>query len=132
MAETGERIVGDHLGEMTVRRWFCKESYDGGELKKKIEKVKTMVASNDLGGFKRSVEALFEYDMREEMQKSHVRGMFVVGSGDGKLPDTMKEMAHAHGRGAEFTVIDGAGHLPMVEKPEVFAEAVTKFLSKNS
>lgn len=131
-AETGESIVGEQLAGMTVRRWFCKESYDGGEVENEIQKVKKMVAGNDLCGFKKSVEALFDYDMREEMKKSLVRGMFVVGSGDEKLPGTMKEMAGAYGGGAEFTMIDGAGHLPMVEKPEIFAEVVTNFLSKNS
>ncbi len=46
------------------------------------------------------------------------------------LPGTMKEMAGAYGSsGAGYTVIDGAGHLPMVEKPEKFADVVTKFLS---
>jgi pimeloyl-ACP methyl ester carboxylesterase len=39
-------------------------------------------------------------------------------------------MSAAYGSsGAEYTVIDGAGHLPMVEKPEKFAEVVTKFLA---
>ena len=31
--------------------------------------------------------------------------------------------------GAEFRVIRRAGHLPCVERPEAFAEALTEFLS---
>lgn len=129
-ASSGEPIVGEELAEVTTRRWFMKESYNGGDLEKKLLEVKEMVRTNSLEGFKKSVEALFEYDLKEKMKASDVKGMFVVGSGDGVLPGTMKEMAASYGRsGAGYEVIEGAGHLPMVEKPEQFAGIVTKFLA---
>jgi pimeloyl-ACP methyl ester carboxylesterase len=129
-ASSGESIVGEELAEMTTRRWFVKESYNGGDLEKKLLEVKEMVKTNSLEGFKKSVEALFDYDLKEEMKSSEVKGVFVVGSGDGVLPGTMKEMAASYGKsGAGYEVIEGAGHLPMVEKPEQFAEVVTKFLA---
>ncbi len=131
-ASTGEKVVGKQLADMTVRRWFVKESYDGGDVEKRIKRVEAMVETNSLDGFKKSVEALFEYDLRSEMKKSRVRGAFLVGGGDGVLPGTMKDMAAAYGSGAEYYVVDGAGHLPMVEKPKKFAETVTKFLSEQS
>ena len=127
---SGEKIVGEELAEMTTRRWFVKESYNGGDLEKKLSEVKEMVKMNSLSGYKKSVEALFEYDLKEEMTTSEVKGMFVVGSGDGVLPGTMKDMAGAYGQdGAAYTVIKGAGHLPMVEKPKEFASVVSTFLS---
>jgi pimeloyl-ACP methyl ester carboxylesterase len=125
----GEKVVGEQLAEMTARRWFTKESYDGGEAEEGVGKVKSMVENNSLRGFKKSVEALFEYDLRAEIKESRVRGAFVVGSGDGVLPNTMKEMAKGYGQGAQYALIDGAGHLPVVEKPQVFADIVTEFLS---
>ncbi|KAF8856827.1 alpha/beta-hydrolase [Acephala macrosclerotiorum] len=129
VASSGEKIVGEELAEMTARRWFVKESYDGGELEKTCLTVKEMVKTNSLDGFKKSVEALFEYDLKQKMKSSKVKGCFVVGSGDGVLPGTMKEMSAAYGAsGAGYEVVEGAGHLPMVEKPKEFAEIVTKFL----
>lgn len=129
-AASGEKIVGEELAEMTTRRWFVKESYNGGDLEKTLLQIKEMVKTNSLEGFKKSVEALFNYDLNEEMKSSEVKGKFVVGSGDGVLPGAMKEMAGAYGKnGAGYEVIEGAGHLPMVEKPEQFAAVVTKFLS---
>lgn len=129
-AASGEKIVGEDLAEITVRRWFVKESYDGGAMEKTCNEVKEMVKTNSLEGFKKSVVALFEYDLNEDMKASKVKGMFLVGSGDGVLPGAMKEMSAAYGSsGAEYNVIDGAGHLPMVEKPEKFADVVTKFLA---
>ncbi|KAL2061325.1 hypothetical protein VTL71DRAFT_7598 [Oculimacula yallundae] len=128
-SSSGEKIVGSELAEITTRRWFVKESYDGGEMEKICLQVKDMVRDNSLEGFKKSVEALFEYDLKEEMKASKVKGAFVVGSADGVLPGTMKEMASAYGEeGAAYEVIEGAGHLPMVEKPENFAKVVTKLL----
>lgn len=127
-AQTGETIVGEQLAEMTVRRWFVEESYDGGSMEAEIRRVKAMVETNSLDGFRKSVEALWEYDLREEMKGCAVKGTFVVGGGDGVLPVAMKKMAKRLGAGAECVVIDGAGHLPMVEKSREFAEVVTRFL----
>lgn len=131
-AQNGERVVGEQLAEATVRRWFVKKSYDGGDVEKRIGDVKAMVENNSLEGFKKSVQALFEYDLRAEMKNSRIPGAFVVGGGDGALPGTMKDMAAAYGTGAEYVVMEGAGHLPMVEKPEEFAQMITKFLGNRS
>lgn len=129
LAASGEKIVGEELAEMTTRRWFVKESYDGGALEKTCLEVKEMVKTNSQEGFKKSVNALFDYDLKEKMKTCQVKGLFVVGSGDGVLPGTMEEMASAYGSsGARYEVVQGAGHLPMVEKPREFSEIVTKFL----
>ncbi|KAF1355249.1 Alpha/Beta hydrolase protein [Delphinella strobiligena] len=128
-AQSGEKIVGEELAEITVRRWFVKESYDGGAMEKECERVKTMVVNNSLEGFKQSVRALWEYDMQGQMKDAKVKGVFVAGSGDGVLPKTMKDMAERYGSGTECVIIEGAGHLPMVEKPEDVAAVATKVLS---
>ncbi|KAG9240183.1 Alpha/Beta hydrolase protein [Calycina marina] len=125
---SGESIVGSELAEITTRRWFVPASYDGGEMEKTCLVVKKMVETNNREGFRKSVNALFEYDLEEEMKTSEVKAAFVVGGSDGVLPGTMKEMARAYGKGAEYQIIEGAGHLPMVEKPKDFAGFVTAFL----
>ena len=128
---SGERIVGKVLAEMTVRRWFAKESFDGGTLEGDIVRVKEMIETNSLEGFKKSVQALFAYDLKEEMARySGGKGAFLVGGVDGVLPGTMKEMAKGLGKnGGEYKVVEGAGHLPMVEKGAQVADFVTKFLA---
>jgi pimeloyl-ACP methyl ester carboxylesterase len=124
----GGRIVGERLAELTVRRWFAAESYDAGEVEKRILQVKAMVKENGLEGFRKSVEALYQYDMSAEMKRCQVKGIFVVGGQDGNLPGAMKEMAASLGSGGTCEVINGAGHLPMVEKPQEFADIMTKFV----
>lgn len=131
--EDGEKIVGEELAEVTVRRWFVKESYDGGEMEKECERVKQMVINNSLAGFRKSVEALCDYNFQPQMKSGKVKGVFVVGSGDGVLPKTMKDMAGRYGSsGAECVEISGAGHLPMVEKPQQVAEVLSKLVGSSS
>jgi pimeloyl-ACP methyl ester carboxylesterase len=125
---SGARLIGEKLAEATVRRWFIPESYDGGKQQAIVEKVKEYVRTNRLDGFKQSVKALYGYDVRDEMKSGQVRGIFAVGSGDGVLPNTMKEMAANYASGVPLHVIEGAGHLPMAEQPEQFAKVVTEFL----
>lgn len=128
---SGEPIVGEELAEVTVRRWFVKESYDDAELAKRIDRVKAMVKSNSLPGFRDSVKALHQYDIRAKMAAYKGKGAFLVGAGDGVLPKTMKEnMADKLGSGVELKVVDRAGHLPMVERPEEVAKFVAKFLEE--
>ena len=129
-SQSGLAVVGEKLAELTVRRWFIKESYDGGKMEAEIGRIKGMVQNNSLRGFKKSVEALYDYDMSSAMKECTIKAAFVVGSGDGVLPGAMKEMAAQTGGGAEYMVVGGAGHLPMVEKPEDFAGLVTEFLNR--
>ncbi|KAH9861465.1 hypothetical protein J1614_011212 [Plenodomus biglobosus] len=127
---TGEPLVGEELAEITTRRWFVEDSYADPALAGKIERVKQMVKSNSLAGFRDSVKALHEYDIRGKMAGFKGKAAFLVGAGDGVLPKTMKEnMAEKLGGGVELKVVDGAGHLPMVERPEEVAEFVAGFLS---
>ncbi|KAL1982909.1 hypothetical protein VTN96DRAFT_761 [Rasamsonia emersonii] len=127
----GARLIGEKLAEATVRRWFVAESFDGGAQEARAAKVKEYVRTNRLDGFKQSVQALYAYDVREQMKSGQVRGIFTVGSGDGILPNTMKEMAASYANGVPLHVIERAGHLPMAEQPEKFAQVVTEFLQGN-
>ncbi|PVH95754.1 alpha/beta-hydrolase [Periconia macrospinosa] len=130
-SETNEPIVGTDLAELTVRRWFVESSYASPSLLPKIDAVKDMVRTNSLAGFRDSVKALYAYDFRDEMKRFEGgKGAFLVGGGDGVLPKTMSEMAGALGRdgGVVLKVVEGAGHLPMVERPEEVAGFVREVL----
>lgn len=129
-----ESVVGEELAEVTVRRWFAAESYEDAKLAEEIERVKHMVVTNSLPGFSRGVEALFDYDYTHLLPTYQGKGGFLVGAEDGVLPKSMEETAKKLGSevggSAEFKLVKGAGHLPMVERPDEVADFLTEFLKK--
>jgi len=128
VAESPEQGIAA-LAKVTVSRWF--HEYTMSDRKPVAEWMTQMVAENSVQGFRWSCQALWGYDMREEMKGCAVKGLFVVGDGDGKgaLVKAMDGFKGSLGReGAELKVVERAGHLPMCENPEGFWEAVRDFL----
>ncbi|OAL23555.1 hypothetical protein AYO20_11000 [Fonsecaea nubica] len=126
-------VVGEELAEMTVRRWFVPESYADPALVPEIARVKRMIYTNSLPEFERGVETLFNYDYTPLLPGYQGRGAFLVGAGDGVLPQGMEKLSQqlgsAAGKTAAFKLVQGAGHLPMVEKPKEVADFVGEFLN---
>ncbi|KIW04517.1 uncharacterized protein PV09_04272 [Verruconis gallopava] len=129
VSAAGQPVVGDDLAEATVRRWFVAASFEDAGRAADAAHVKRMVAANNLDGFKSTVKALYAYDLRDAMRTGTVPGAFVVGAGDGVLPKGMRQMNEDYGGSSSFHEIPNAGHLPMVEQPQAFADVVTKVLS---
>lgn len=130
-----EPVVGEELAEMTVRRWFAAKSYEDANLATEIERVKHMIVTNSLPGFSRGVEALFDYDYSQLLPTYKGKGAFLVGAEDGVLPKSMeataKKLGSDVGSSAEFKLVQGAGHLPMVERPQEVADFVGEFLKRS-
>jgi pimeloyl-ACP methyl ester carboxylesterase len=125
-ATTQEPIIGEQLAEVTTRRWFVPESYDTQP--EVPARVKEIVRNNSLEGFRKGMQALCAYDVRERMAQAQVPGLFVAGEGDGVLPKTMQQMANDLKGGAELKIVPKAGHLPMAEQPAAFTEIVNAYL----
>ncbi|KAF7596903.1 hypothetical protein BBP40_011948 [Aspergillus hancockii] len=125
-ATTQEPIIGEQLAEVTTRRWFVPESYDTQP--EVPARVKEIVRNNSLEGFRKGMQALCAYDVRERMAQAQVPGLFVAGEGDGVLPKTMQQMANDLMGGAELKIVPKAGHLPMAEQPAAFTEIVNNYL----
>ncbi|PYH92941.1 alpha/beta-hydrolase [Aspergillus ellipticus CBS 707.79] len=123
---TQQAIVGEQLAEVTVRRWFVPESY---ETQPHLPaKAKELVRNNSREGFRKSMQALCAYDVRERMAQAQVPGLFIAGESDGVLPKTMQQMAADLKGDAELKLIPKAGHLPMLENAPAFTEVVNQYL----
>jgi pimeloyl-ACP methyl ester carboxylesterase len=135
-----DRCVSKSLAELTVRRWFVPESYDSGDLEAETGRVKRMVASNSLAGFRAGVRALYDSDLRKGIRNGSVRGLFIVGEYDEVLPDVTKKAAEEYRKDSgdsdsvrmvESLILQMAGHLPLVEKPKEFCDALSVFLENS-
>ncbi|KAK8026218.1 hypothetical protein PG990_004041 [Apiospora arundinis] len=114
------------LAGQTVQRWFHPST--GADT---VKWMTDMVAANDVEGFRYGCQALWDYNMKEEMRQCAVPGLLVVGEGDGKGA-LVKAMDGFQGnlgeKGAELAIVPETGHLPMAENPQAFWEKVQTFL----
>ncbi|WP_326736703.1 alpha/beta fold hydrolase [Streptomyces sp. NBC_01022] len=68
-------------------------------------------------------------DYRESLAGSGVPVLVVVGADDVYTPVAEARVLHGLIPGAELVVVEGAGHLPGLERPEVFNGAMVRFLT---
>ncbi|OAA41298.1 Dimeric alpha-beta barrel [Metarhizium rileyi] len=116
------------LAAQTVERWFHPATM---EKKHAAQEMTDMLASNDIEGFANSCTALWDYDMKPDMQACKVPGLFVVGEADAKGA-VVKAMEGFRGLlgegGSELRIVPSTGHLPMFEDPDAFYAGVGDFL----
>ncbi|KAK4216455.1 Alpha/Beta hydrolase protein [Rhypophila decipiens] len=117
------------LAPATVERWFHPHTVT--EKKDITSWMTEMVAANRVQGFRYSCQALWDYNLREEMKGCQVPGLFVVGEADAKgaLVKAMDGFKGLLGdKGGELKLVPLAGHLPMCEAPQDFWEAIAGYL----
>ncbi|KAG5637250.1 hypothetical protein H0H81_005248 [Sphagnurus paluster] len=145
-AEYAAKVGMGHLAGVTVPRWFPAGSKCATERAERHSWVAQMVERTPVAGFVAGAGALAEYDVSQadengkELYNSTIeRVLLVAGSLDGggnvgkglqRLRDEWNAVRVASGQVApvEYLEITGAGHLPMVDETERFAEALRGFL----
>lgn len=80
----------------------------------------------------KSIEALVETDFREDLPDLHCPCLVLSGAEDPLTTAAMGREVSDLIPGAHYVVIDGAGHLPNIEKPANFNASVLKFLLSQS
>ncbi|SDO25224.1 alpha/beta fold hydrolase [Actinacidiphila guanduensis] len=69
-------------------------------------------------------------DYREGLARIDVPALVVVGSEDVFAPVAEAELLHRGIPSARLAVVEGAGHLPNLERPEAFNQAVAALLAE--
>ena len=117
------------LAEPILERWFSKDMHQNKPVE--LAGWRSMLVRTPVAGYLGTSAAIRDSDMTEAAKSISVPTLCVVGDEDGSTPpDLMRELT-ALIPGARLEVIQGAGHLPCIEKPEVLAGLMAGFLKEN-
>lgn len=75
------------------------------------------------------IAALTQFDLRANLANIACPTLLIGGSEDNTAPPAMMERMAARIPGAEFTEMEGAGHLAPIEQPDRFNEIVEAFIA---
>lgn len=114
------------LADVVMERWFSKEFCATAELKA----WRNMLVRTPAAGYIGCSHAIAGTDFYTTTASLTLPTLAIAGSEDGSTPPDLVRETGALVKGSKFALIRGAGHLPMVEKPERFAEVLTAFLKE--
>ena len=93
------------------------------------EVIETMAAIRP-EAFAIGLDAVWVADQRERAAEIRVPTLVLCGDKDVVTPPALSEQLAALISGAELVLIEGAGHLANIEKPEVFNRTVEPFIRR--
>ena len=118
----------DTLCRATVDRWF-----PGGRTQDDTVRTEALkhVKSCSLDGYKLLADSIRGYDYTSEVKSiEKVKCLIVAGDEDGAIdPDHLREVAREVA-GAKFELMETAGHLPPMQRPDLFNGLMLSFLGE--
>ena len=120
----GTRAIADAVME----RWFAAPFRARPEL----ALWRNMLARSPRDGYIAACQALAGADQSAATARLRLPCMVIAGSEDGASPPEIVRATADLIAGAEFHLIDGAGHLPCVEAPDAMAAILQPFLQRHA
>lgn len=115
------------MAEAILERWFAPDFHKSAD----FPMWRNMLVRTTDQGYARVSAAIRDTDLLASTARLTLPTLAVVGDRDGATPpDLVRDTAELI-EGARFEIIRGAGHLPCVEKPQVFVRLLREFLSEN-
>jgi len=127
IASVRKKGLGPEL-EPTMKRWFSADfSAKGSPL---LERIRDQFIRTPAEGYAGCAEAIRGLDFQDRLSSVRMPVQVVVGERDPGTPVAAARAIHARIEGSKLVVIPEALHLPNVEKPEIFNEAIESFLAQ--
>lgn len=114
------------IADAIMQRWFT-DAYRSPENPDFIGYT-AMLTRTDVDGYAGTCAALRDADLTESTRALKVPALVMVGDQDGSTPPDLVRSTAELIEGSEFRIVEGAGHLPNIEKPDVVATLVGSFL----
>lgn len=115
------------LLEPTMARWFSPGFLEQDP--PMLDKIKKTFLATSPEGFIGCVGAITALNFLERLPGIKTPALVLVGEDDQGTPVSAARAIHERIAGSKLRIIPGARHLPNVEKPTEFNEAVIRFLS---
>lgn len=114
----------DVLADPTMERWFSPPF----RATPAMSAWRNMLVRTPLNGYLGAMHALSATDMMSQTASLRLPTLGIAGSADGSTPPDLVRETTDLIPGSRFRLIQGAGHLPCVEKPDLYAEILATFL----
>ena len=116
------------IGDAVMERWFTPAYRAEEDMPLRI--WRNMLTRQSAEGYIASCAAIRDADLTADAGKIDVPTLVVVGDGDlSTPPDLVRDTAEMI-PGARFAVIEGAGHLPCIERPDELAALIGDLLDQ--
>lgn len=113
------------LADPVLQRWFAPAFRDSPEGRA----WRHMLVRTPVAGYAGCSAAIAGSDFYATTATLRLPALAIAGSEDGSTPpDLVREMIDLI-PGSRFALIQGSGHLPCVDQPEVYSAVVTEFLA---
>lgn len=114
------------IAEQALQSWFSPAAFS--ENAPVVALCRNMLARSPADGYAAMCAALREADLEGAARSVSAPTLCLAGERDGATPPDLVRALSALIPGARFAEISGAGHLPCVETPEIFADHVIGFV----
>lgn len=114
------------IADQIMERWFNREFRQTPEL----TAWRNMLTRTPVIGYVACCHAIASADLSGDTARLTLPFLGVGGSQDNACPSDIVAQTTALVPGSRFHDIMGAGHLPCVEKPELYAKLITKFITE--
>lgn len=118
----------DPIADNVLQRWFTPLYRETRA--DEVAGWRNMLVRTPAHGYAGTCAAIRDADLRPDAGRIKAPTLCVAGDQDGSTPaDVVKGMAELI-PGARFALIDGAGHIPCVEKPAVLSKLISQHLQE--
>jgi 3-oxoadipate enol-lactonase len=111
----------------TVRRWSSEGLAERNPAV--IARMETMIRRTSDRGYCGCAAALARLNYGHRLGEIDRPTLLICGSEDHGAPPENTRQMHAAVKGSRFLAIEQAGHISNIEHPEIFNDAVVRFLS---
>ena len=118
----------ESISDDILARWFSNNFLVNHN--DELQIWRSMLTRTSTLGYLGCCKAIADCDLRNEAKSISIPTLLIVGEEDGSTPvNVVKDTANLI-KNSELKIIEGAGHLPCVEKPKIFSNELVKFLGK--